>query len=113
MIAELIIFILVTVIWCLGWYVITRENMILAFVDEYFDGKYFGKAIVNCITCLASFHGTLVFIVLCYFGELSFNIITWIIGIVSASFIQTLLWQFYSYLSAKTNYYQMKLQNEL
>lgn len=117
---DLIITILTTVSFCLGWRIITDKGNILYFLRKPFEQmednlelneelylkfkspKVFyriyklktkielARPFVLCITCMASFWGVLVFISL---NGFSLSLLPkLIINSVSASFIQTYIW---------------------
>ena len=99
-----------TVLFCLGWRMVTDEHQIFYFIRKYFyhkaheqkggENKYWifiGKPLVLCITCLASFWGTIVFV--CINGISVELIPTLIFNCISASFIQTFIWTLYGKLN--------------
>lgn len=118
-----------TVLFCLGWRMVTDEGQLLHFIKrpfldsldfiENYEDKmllaktydkpsvdvlkrsllkhkliyYIGKPFVLCITCYASLWGITVFVTLN--GLNSDLIAPLILNCVSASFIQTFIWNFY------------------
>lgn len=103
-----------TVAFCLGLTIITQEGQLLYFVRKPFVDldimienfqalklskckifflklKYFiGKPLIGCITCMASVWGAAIFLSLN-----DFDLVKLIINCISASFIQTFIWELY------------------
>lgn len=109
-----------TVVFCLGWRIVTDEGNLLYFVRKPFEDiedniemhenlhasfkdpnilrrikilkvkKYLSKPFILCITCFASFWGAAVFVTLNGFHVN--QIPNLIINSISASFIQTYIW---------------------
>lgn len=119
MITQLLFTLFCTVFFCLGAYLVTQDGYLLDFIRTFFD-KCMNKAelydqqknwkawiyksicilslpLIMCITCMGSFWGFSVFVLLNGFhADL---IVYMIINCFAASFIQTFIWNLY----VKTN----------
>ena len=114
---------LATVLFCLGWRMVTDEGQILNFLRKTFDKAwdnidfyenkiqvldcthykrllklnkfiaYIGKPLVTCITCLSSVWGVSVFVALN--GINGSLILPIIFNSIAAAFIQTFIWSLY------------------
>jgi len=102
-----------TVLFCLGWRIVTDEGQLLYFLRKPFENNdsriealellqkkvppynvlmhYFGKPFVMCITCMASIWGVIVYTNVCTVFEWKYLIL----NCVAASFIQTFIWKLY------------------
>lgn len=108
-IQDLIIFVLCTVFWVLGIYLITQKGMFLYFLRQLVEKakpEWIGKPILTCIECMASLHGLLIFIILCSQWIIESNIWTLILGIVMSAFIQSFLYNLYESIVERTKYYK-------
>lgn len=105
-----------TVLFCLGWRIVTDEGQLLYFIKKPFEdnynrinaltelGKktpisrtviyYIGKPFVMCITCMASIWGTVIFIAINGIQVSLIDNLIW--NCIAASFIQTLIWKLYA-----------------
>lgn len=102
-----------TVLFCLGWRIVTDEGQLLYSIRKYFELKsalnqrdfresftlsenihyYIGKPLVLCITCMASIWGVTVFI---YLNGISYSLIVpMLFNSICASFIQTFIYKLY------------------
>lgn len=121
MIIELFIFVMVTVGWCCGFFLLTSDGYILYFIRKPFEKirnvtgvptnisttlaqkgvketvipEWIGNPIVKCMPCTASLHGLWIFSILVLSKVIEFNLIVLILGVVIASFLQTFLWKLY------------------
>lgn len=98
MIAELIIFVGVTVLWSCGLYLVTEKGMVGYPIRKFAVMRFpewIHNPIIVCITCMASFHGTLIFILLILEHIIHLNLVVWILGCVMSAFIQTFLMSIY------------------
>jgi hypothetical protein len=91
--SGIIIKVFIISIFCQGLNVLLSENMILGFIRDYIYSKnlsnifiYILKPIVLCHLCFASFWGTII-----YINISEFNIIEYIICVVSASYFNVIL----------------------
>lgn len=111
-----------TVLFCLGWRIITDEGQLLYSIRKLFEDiesdydyhlereknfgekinnykkftskllMFVGKPFVICITCMSSFWGCLIY----WYMTTEFIIINMGINCICASFIQTFIWVLYS-----------------
>ena len=92
----MIITIVLISFFCQGLNILLEENMILGFIRVYLDRKLVGKEtikywlkpIVYCHVCFASFWGSIVYVSITD----QYIIQEWFICIVSASFLNSLLY---------------------
>ena len=95
-----LLLILIVSLFCLGLRAITDDGMIGYPVRDYFLDKlpYWGKPIVLCPTCMASFWGTVI-----YWGYTLlktsniefFHFPCWIGVCMSSAFINAICWTYY------------------
>lgn len=86
---------LIITLWCCGIFKITEEGQVLGFITEWaktLNGwrRYLLKPVILCITCMASFHGIIISLLL------GASPITAITSIVCAAFLNTLVWNCYT-----------------
>lgn len=77
-------------------------------VKQYVVPRWIAKPIALCISCMASFHGGFIYFVLAVSGIVHLGLIHLIIGIVSASFIQTYIWESHEYIDVRIKYFKKK-----
>lgn len=91
---SIIIHTLTISLWCCGIFAITDEGQVLYFINEWaqrFQGwkRMALKPVILCVTCMASVHG------LALSWLLGVDAVTAIISIISAAFVNTILWNLY------------------
>jgi hypothetical protein len=69
------------------------------FIDQEWMPLFFAKPIILCVTCMASFWGTIIYWSITYHFSTNLNFMTdytvyikWVFCCLSASFVNTLLW---------------------
>lgn len=102
--------ILVVSLICVGWHTITRKEYIFGFVHRNlmklstynnFRYKNIAKPLGLCVTCSASFYGTIIYwTTILVQREVVWitDLLNWVLVMISVAFLNTLLWLALQYL---------------
>jgi len=87
-------------LFCLGLRAITDDGMIGSPIRSVFKkyAPYWGKPIVLCATCMASFWGTVICMTLLFTSAPAAScnlLLMWIGSTISASFVNAVCWEYY------------------
>jgi uncharacterized membrane protein len=85
-------------LFCLGLRAITDTGMIGYPIRLFFQkhAPYWGKPVILCSTCMSSFWGTVISLLLVFQIEITtVAIMIWIGSTISAAFVNALLWEYY------------------
>jgi len=95
-------FLLIAVIsfFCLGLRSITDDGMIGSPIRDIVkkNAPYWGKPIVLCATCMPSFWGTVICVIILFTCSLKVTfmmLLMWIGATISASFVNAVCWEYY------------------
>lgn len=97
---QILFTILMISLWCLGFRTLMKPNMILERVRNWGlktqnrGGVYYYimKMTLTCVTCLASFHGLMVNLILCSVLQWKFDVLIFVVTVIPAAFINDAVW---------------------
>lgn len=99
---------LLMMFWCIGFYTVTREDMIFGFYERWLNRlpEKLSFPMGNCIFCMASLHGGVVFTAYCFVTGAQFTITNMAVGILASvisSPVQAFLYNLFDYVDTKRN----------
>jgi hypothetical protein len=79
--------IIITSLWCLGFYKAFDEGMIFGFIAKAFKNspRWVTKPLFNCPPCMASFHGFIAFFLI--YGNMDARVIPFIFCVSGLNWI--------------------------